>query len=124
MFRTIEIGTHALAQGTFVRNAGGGRIEIDLGGKRIIGRPVVSTSQGNRAATAIHKALTAAYWRGGLFAVTAAVGLAFGGSGPAQAQDQAEILNVSYDPTREFYREYNALFSDWWGAQGHAPITI
>ncbi|UXM94454.1 sulfate ABC transporter substrate-binding protein [Bartonella sp. HY329] len=30
----------------------------------------------------------------------------------AQAADR--ILNVSYDPTREFYREYNQAFSDFW----------
>ncbi|WP_353389532.1 sulfate ABC transporter substrate-binding protein [Halopseudomonas sabulinigri] len=27
---------------------------------------------------------------------------------------QVELLNVSYDPTREFYREYNAAFSKHW----------
>lgn len=27
---------------------------------------------------------------------------------------QIELLNVSYDPTREFYREYNAAFSKHW----------
>ncbi|WP_242509660.1 sulfate ABC transporter substrate-binding protein [Rhodovulum imhoffii] len=43
---------------------------------------------------------------------------------PASAQDSVEILNVSYDPTREFYREYNELFNDWWTAQGNAPVTI
>ena len=25
-----------------------------------------------------------------------------------------ELINVSYDPTREFYEEYNALFNDYW----------
>lgn len=29
------------------------------------------------------------------------------------------LLNVSYDPTREFYREYNQLFSKYWQAQGN-----
>jgi len=28
-----------------------------------------------------------------------------------------ELLNVSYDPTREFYREYNLLFSKFWKGQ-------
>lgn len=33
------------------------------------------------------------------------------------------LLNISYDPTREFYREYNQLFSQYWQKQGHkAPI--
>jgi sulfate transport system substrate-binding protein len=25
-----------------------------------------------------------------------------------------ELINVSYDPTREFYEQYNALFNDYW----------
>lgn len=29
------------------------------------------------------------------------------------------ILNVSYDPTREFYREYNQQFSQYWQQQGN-----
>lgn len=29
------------------------------------------------------------------------------------------LLNVSYDPTREFYREFNAAFANYWVAQGH-----
>jgi sulfate transport system substrate-binding protein len=64
--------------------------------------------------------------RGGLVATVAALGLMLGpvGSGAAQAQESVEILNVSYDPTREFYREYNELFNEWWTAQGNAPVTI
>jgi sulfate transport system substrate-binding protein len=46
------------------------------------------------------------------------------GNGAAQAQESVEILNVSYDPTREFYRDYNVLFNEWWTAQGNAPVTI
>lgn len=34
------------------------------------------------------------------------------------------LLNVSYDPTREFYSEYNQAFNQYWQAQGNAPITI
>lgn len=34
------------------------------------------------------------------------------------------LLNVSYDPTREFYREYNTLFSKYWQAQGHAAPQL
>lgn len=34
------------------------------------------------------------------------------------------ILNVSYDPTREFYREYNQLFSKHWQAQGNTAPTV
>ncbi|MFC3127728.1 sulfate ABC transporter substrate-binding protein [Pseudoroseomonas globiformis] len=38
-------------------------------------------------------------------------------SGPSQAQGAAQLLNVSYDPTREFYREFNALFARHWKDQ-------
>ena len=43
---------------------------------------------------------------------------------PLAGQAQTEILNVSYDPTRELYREYNELFNAWWTAQGNAAVTI
>ncbi|MBB2494461.1 sulfate ABC transporter substrate-binding protein [Aquipseudomonas ullengensis] len=35
-----------------------------------------------------------------------------------------ELLNVSYDPTRELYQEYNAAFNKHWQAEGHEAITI
>ncbi len=40
---------------------------------------------------------------------------------PASAQ---ALLNVSYDPTRELYREYNEWFADWWEAQGNPRPVI
>lgn len=42
-------------------------------------------------------------------------------AGCVQAQT---LLNVSYDPTREFYREYNAEFGQYWHAQGHGAPRI
>jgi sulfate/thiosulfate transport system substrate-binding protein len=36
----------------------------------------------------------------------------------------AELLNVSYDPTREFYQDYNAAFARHWRAQTGEMITI
>ncbi len=35
-----------------------------------------------------------------------------------------ELLNVSYDPTRELYVEYNAAFNRHWQASGHEAVTI
>ena len=35
-----------------------------------------------------------------------------------------ELLNVSYDPTRELYTEYNAAFAKHWKAQTGNAITI
>src|SRR5438477_4180932 len=35
------------------------------------------------------------------------------------------LLNVSYDPTRELYKDYNALFEKWWpGQSGGQKVTI
>src|SRR5690606_2910471 len=36
----------------------------------------------------------------------------------------SEILNVSYDPTRELYQEYNAAFNQHWTAQGNAAVKV
>lgn len=128
MYRTIQIGGHTLAQGTFIRSLGDGRIEIDAGHARLSGHPVAAgETQGAQVATvhgAFLKALAGGHVRGGLMAAVAAIGLAFGSVAPAAAQESVEILNVSYDPTREFYREYNGLFNAWWTAQGNAPVTV
>jgi sulfate transport system substrate-binding protein len=40
------------------------------------------------------------------------------------AQAQTQLLNVSYDPTREFYQAYNAQFAKQWKAQTGETITF
>lgn len=35
-----------------------------------------------------------------------------------------ELLNVSYDPTREFYAAYNELFREHWKETGGQDIKI
>jgi sulfate transport system substrate-binding protein len=35
-----------------------------------------------------------------------------------------QLLNVSYDPTRELYREVNAAFARSWAATAKQPVTI
>jgi len=62
--------------------------------------------------------------RNSVTAAVMALSLAAGIAAPAHAQDSIEILNVSYDPTREFYREYNELFNDWWTEQGNPAVTV
>ncbi|HVY86551.1 MAG TPA: sulfate ABC transporter substrate-binding protein [Caulobacterales bacterium] len=53
------------------------------------------------------------------FGLGAAAGALAAASGAyAQAQRPIELLNVSYDPTRELYEQYNAAFTQYW-AQGH-----
>lgn len=56
--------------------------------------------------------------RRGLIAL--ALGLAFGT--PAFAD--VNLLNVSYDPTRELYQEYNAAFAKYWKAKTGETVTI
>jgi sulfate transport system substrate-binding protein len=37
---------------------------------------------------------------------------------------QTDLLNVSYDPTREFYREYNRAFAGYWKEKTGVAITL
>ena len=37
---------------------------------------------------------------------------------------QVQLLNVSYDPTREFYEEYNRLFAQHWKATSGQDVVI
>ena len=46
----------------------------------------------------------------------------FVASGPSVAQ--STLLNVSYDVTREFYRDYNLMFSQYWKQKSGTDITI
>ena len=51
--------------------------------------------------------------------------LALGGGLTVQAQPApVTLLNVSYDPTREFYVEFNAAFSKYWKAKTGQDVTI
>jgi sulfate/thiosulfate transport system substrate-binding protein len=58
----------------------------------------------------------------GLLSAVAIGALAFGAA-PAPVAAET-LLNVSYDPTRELYREVNEAFSAWWVAQGNEAPTI
>jgi len=40
------------------------------------------------------------------------------------AQNQLTLLNVSYDPTRELYQDYNAAFVKYWKAKTGQDVTI
>lgn len=43
---------------------------------------------------------------------------------PAHAQKEIMLLNVSYDPTRELYQEYNAAFAKYWKEKTGESIKI
>ncbi len=57
------------------------------------------------------------------FLQTAAVAALLAVSGATAAMADRTILNVSYDPTREFYKAYDALFAKHWAAT-HAGEVI
>ncbi|HLU92419.1 MAG TPA: sulfate ABC transporter substrate-binding protein, partial [Pedomonas sp.] len=40
------------------------------------------------------------------------------------AQAATTLLNVSYDPTRELYRDYNAAFARHWKQKTGETVTI
>lgn len=55
---------------------------------------------------------------------TLALALVLAGFGPAPQAGAETLLNVSYDPTRELYREFNEAFARHWQAQGHEAPQI
>ena len=56
-------------------------------------------------------------------ALTLALGLLLAPALPAAAPPTT-LLNVSYDPTREFYQDYNTLFVRHWKARTGQDLTI
>ena len=54
----------------------------------------------------------------GLLAVILSLGLA------GQALADVTLLNVSYDPTRELYQDYNAAFAKYWKNRNNEVVTI
>lgn len=48
----------------------------------------------------------------------------FGAVIPVLAQKAITLLNVSYDPTRELYQEYNAVFAKYWQEKTGEIVTI
>ncbi len=55
-------------------------------------------------------------------ALAAVAGLALGVAGPAVAQ--TALLSVSYDPTREFYRQYNEAFAAHWRTETGQTLSL
>ena len=63
-----------------------------------------------------------------LVATGIVVGLALGGAAPAapaeSEQQSVQLLNVSYDPTRELYEAVNAAFARHWRTATGQAVTI
>lgn len=47
-----------------------------------------------------------------------------GSSSTGQAAGTVRLLNVSYDPTREFYTEYNAEFAKHWQEKANQSLSV
>jgi sulfate transport system substrate-binding protein len=57
-----------------------------------------------------------------LAAIAVVASLGLGVATPVHAE--TTLLNVSYDPTRELYQEFNKAFAKHWKAQGGESVTI
>jgi sulfate/thiosulfate transport system substrate-binding protein len=103
MIATITLAGTVTAQGPVVDAHTDGRVTIADGLRRLTGWPVARSIRGTLSAIAL-----------------SVLGLAV-----APAPVQAEtLLNVSYDPTRELYREVNEAFAAWWVVQGNEAPAI
>jgi sulfate/thiosulfate transport system substrate-binding protein len=80
-----------------------GRLTIAEGLRRLTGGPVARALRGSLSALAV-----------ALLAL---------GAQPSAVQAET-LLNVSYDPTRELYRELNEAFTAFWTAQGNPAPEI
>ena len=58
------------------------------------------------------------------FVLGAAVASLVLAGGPSLTLADTTILNVSYDPTREFYQEFNEAFAEHWQQQSGEDVTI
>ena len=103
MLATITLAGTITAQGPVVDSHADGRVTIADGLLRLTGRPI------GRALRATLSVL--------------GIGLMALGAAPSKVQAET-LLNVSYDPTRELYRELNEAFVAHWTAQGNPTPQI
>ncbi len=52
------------------------------------------------------------------------LGLSIALAAQSVAAGEVKLLNVSYDPTRELYQEYNKEFSSFWEKQHGDTVTV
>lgn len=111
MIRTIRVNDTQLAHGRVIRRHADGRMTIQDGTKKMTGYPLHRSVLDRCLSAGLRRALAM---------LTTVGGLAISG----QAQADSTLLNVSYDPTRELYRELNVAFAAKWQAEGHEAPTI
>jgi sulfate/thiosulfate transport system substrate-binding protein len=59
-----------------------------------------------------------------LLSLLALAAVTIGTIGTTVAADPVTLLNVSYDPTRELYQDYNKVFAAFWKAKTGQDVTI
>jgi sulfate/thiosulfate-binding protein len=62
--------------------------------------------------------------RRGALALLGSTALALGTMLPGSARADTTLLNVSYDPTREFYQAFNEAFAAHWKQESGEEVTI
>jgi sulfate transport system substrate-binding protein len=62
--------------------------------------------------------------RRGLLTAMAGAGLAAACGQAGSADGGATLLNVSYDPTRELYKDINAAFAAEWRSKGNPSVSV
>lgn len=112
MIRTIRVNDTQLAHGRVTHRHLDGRLTVQDGTKSMTGYPLRPGLLQRCLGFAIRRNLAVALMLGGL---------ALGGT---QARADNSLLNVSYDPTRELYRDVNAAFAKEWEAAGHKAPSI
>ncbi|MBD7911317.1 MULTISPECIES: sulfate ABC transporter substrate-binding protein [Clostridium] len=61
----------------------------------------------------------------GIFLGVAVIfGVISGCANKSNNKNSVELLNVSYDPTRELYADYNESFANYWGEKTGQEVTI
>ena len=121
MLRTIRIAGSVLAQGAYLETLPDGKVLIDTGSARVSGMPVQSPKSLRHDEIVARKPYSFLGWR--VLAAALSVTALLAGT-PHGAQAQTTLLNVSYDPTREFYREFNEAFAVKWQAEGHEALDL
>ena len=66
------------------------------------------------------------WWPGAglVLGLTLLLGLGSCGGKPSSDPNTTVLLNVSYDPTREFYSQFNAAFNRYWQAKTGGTVTV